>query len=1051
MRAYARHALPGALLIVCVLVFSAFAVTSPVRAQDEHDAEDLILAVSYPPYTLSNGVLALQQNGQNYLPLIELAEMLEFYVESELERGLVHGYFIEEKNSFFIDAERGEYGAKSEKKSLPSDAVIRDPFGSGYVELFVRDDILNEIWPVKLTVNLGGLVLLLETEEKLPFELKLEREEKREIALSRLSYAQKDKKNLPFVPNPYKALGKPAIDVETENKWQDKDKIFTSRLNVAGVQDLAWATAEYAAGLSYEDGHYQRPKSVRLTLSREAYGDETLGLGIKRAEGGDTRVDQRDLVTNSSSGRGISVSSYPLQSENEFDRITIEGNGLPGWEIELYRNDQLLEFGVVDEKGEYRFESVPLLLGNNQIRLVLYGPQGQVQERIENYQISGGMSKPGETDYTVGFVDNGREFVRLEKPDSNSKVEGIAGNAYVAHGITRSLTAFGSISKLPTDQGEKKYATAGVMASIGKDLAQAEIYKEVSGGHALDLRYATQIMGVRLNMQSAFFRNFESPDAGVRNSAKTFEGELRANTNIPLPFKKSMGLQVNVKQTENKNSLPFTKLDTSQSISFGGLRFTHQTDSSFNDYVHTNSTGKISATVRMKQWQFRSQLDYNIYPDYELSSANADVRYTDKDGFSAAVNAQHSFLTSDYGGGLQFGYDFGKVLSSFDVRWARDQGFEFTLRASSSLGPYGKDGRYIIDSRKLSRATPVQGRVFLDRDGDKKFSEGDEPIQDAGIAIAQHGTGEQTDADGIVTVFNGGTKDIVNIEANRSYLTDPYHVPATEGYSTVPRMGSMPIFDFPIVETGAVDGTVTRENGSPIPGMTLQLINEAGEILQTTESAYDGFYTFEFVPQGTYTVRADPSYEVNVPPETVTVTSDDLFTSGIDLQLLEQAEEVEAAVDVEEGDEPSTAAAAETESGEVAHTHHERSNGTLQPAPLPTEGDLSAFVKRVRIGEHPDKIRLVLDLSGPIVYRSASADGGKTVVIELPGVAWDAIRSWRGNTTPMIESFETQGLPEGGTRLVIHGRGNIALGLNGVLPPQNGQGHRLFIDLQAGK
>ena len=154
---------------------------------------------------------------------------------------------------------------------------------------------------------------------------------------------------------------------------------------------------------------------------------------------------------------------------------------------------------------------------------------------------------------------------------------------------------------------------------------------------------------------------------------------------------------------------------------------------------------------------------------------------------------------------------------------------------------------------------------------------------------------------------------------------------------------------------------------------------------------------------------------------------------------------------MEEGDEPESTDEAESGSGRVAHTYHERSNGTLQPAPLSTEGDLSALVKRVRIGEHPDKVRLVLDLSDPIVYSMGFADGGRTLNIDLPDVAWDALRNWRGTHTPVIERFEAQALAGGGTRLVIYGRAPMASGLNGILNPADGQGYRLFIDLHANK
>lgn len=1034
-----------------VFVFVLVSLCAPVAAQeDDAGAQDLILAVVYTPYTLSPGLLGAEKNGQYYLPVLELADIFDFYIESELERGYIHGYIRDEKNSYSIDLEKKQYEVRGEIKPLPDDAVLADPFGEGLVDLFVIPEIINELWPVELSVNLSGLALEVVTEEKLPFELRLERKEQRAIVEGR-KQSLSVVKDLPFVPNPYKWLGLPAADFETEISWDNESDKAAARTTISGVQDLAKMSLDYTATGTYQDGVLQKPDSVRTRFSREAFGEDSLPGRFRKIEFGDVRLNQRNLIGNGEGGRGVFATTYAQKVESEFDLITVEGIGLPGWEVEVYRNEQLVDFGFVDETGEYRFENVPLNIGNNQIRIVLYGPQGQIQEKIENYNIGSNMVEPGKTEYTAGFVDVDRPFFPVELRDSTGP-RGFAKNAFVAHGLSENLTLFGSAADLPTTDGDKKYVTAGAATSILGGLAQAELYGEVGGGKAIDVRYLTELKGIRLNLQSAFFNEFNSPDAGFDDTTKTYEGEFRASTTLKT-FLGAIGLQLNTKHLEKKGSLPQTNVDFVQTLNKGSLRLTHQTDTVLSDFDHSTSSGKINATVRVNRWQFRSQLDYSIYPDDRLNSIQGDVRYRGEDGFSAAVSAQQDFVTSNFGTGFQIGYDFKRFLGSLDLNWEKEGGLALVARASSSLGPYGKDGKYTVLSNKLSKATPVQGRVFMDRDGDGVFSEGDEPVEDARISINGGRAKEEPDEEGIISVTSAAASDIVDIEVDKSFLSDPYYRPGIAGYSTVLRPGSMPQFDFPIIETGSIDGTVMREDGNPISGMRLELVNEKDEVVMDVETAYDGFYTFEFVPPGTYTVRADPSYGVHVPPETVTVTSDDLFAYGIDLQLLEQAEEVEADGDsgaLTEGESASSESEEATESGEVAHTYHESSNGTEQPAPLPPEGGLSAFVKRVRIGEHPDRVRLVMDLSGSIAYHVNEAQGGSVITIDLPNVAWNALTHWRAHNTPILQSFEVQALEGGkGTRLVLKAHDKMKLGLNGVLPPQDEAGHRLYIDLQA--
>lgn len=1010
--------------------------------------EELILAVSYGPYTLSTGFLAFQREGRYYLPLIELAEMFEFVVEPELDRGIVSGYFRDESRTFSIDTEKGEYEAAGERKPLAPDDYVRDPFGDGYADLFVDIDILNEIWPVDMTVNLSALVMEVATEEKLPFELRLEREEKRAVTEARRRLTPADKK-LPFKPNPYRVIGPPVADIETQYSWEDKEDEISGRTTITGTQDFLGTSADYTTSINYDpDKGFQRPESLRLRLTRQSYGDETLPLGLRQVEAGDVRLQHRDLITSSNGGRGVVATSYPARTDNEFDRITVEGTGIPGWEVEVYRNDELIEFGTVDSDGEYRFEDFPLNIGNNQIRVVLYGPQGQVQERIENRRISGGMVKPGQTRYTAGLVDVDRDFVLIEKEERD--LIGVGTNAFVARGINDNLTIFGSLTRLPTTDGDKKYATVGAMGPLLGGMAQAEFYKQANGGHATDIRFLTDIKGVRLSLQNALFNDLESPEAGFDNNVRTWESEGRASKTVRT-FLGNLGLQLGVRHQESKNALPLTDVTFQTSLNARGLRLNHETSSSYIDYNHQRSSGTLSATVRMQRWEFQSQFNYEMYPEYKSGVWQGDVRYRgsgDDDGFSAAVTAQHNFVNSIYGGGVQLGYDFGKLLSSVDLNWKREEGLSLMLRASTSLGPFGPNGRYVADSEKLSRTAPVAGRVFLDTDGDGVYTpDVDQPLPGARLRVNGGNTREESGDDGRVTVKATGAQDVVNIEVDKTSLEDPYYQPGIEGYSTAPRPGSLPVFDFPVIETGSIDGTAMREDGDPIPGLRIELVNAEGAVVMSTESAYDGFYTFEFVPPGTYTVRADPSYEVNVPPETVSVSSEDLFPAGIDLLLLEQAAEEQAAPVTTVETQPVAVAAAG--SGEVAHTHHESSKGTLKPAPLTTEGELSAFVQRVRIGEHPGKVRLVMDLSGPATYR-LNEPAGSVVTIDLPAAGWEAIRSWRAISTPVLQGFTVEALPDGaGTRLILTGDGPIRVGLHGILKPsEGGQGHRLYIDLE---
>ncbi len=1046
----------GAIVIIALTLVSAVWVSpSYAQFQENYDDEELILVATKDQYILSDGVIAIQRAGKYYLPIIQLAEMASFVVDTDLDRGVIDGWYLSEDNKFSINTETGEIINKGVRQNLSEDEYILDNSGNGFGDLYLLQEKLNSIWPVQFTVDIYALALRIETEEKLPFELQLERDERRELSEAKKRYAPTKRDDLPFVENNYRFFGLPAYDLDWQSKWENKEKDFTSNVNVNGTQDLLWAQADYNAKVNYtKEGKIEKPRNIRLSFLRQFFKDDA-PLGVREIEAGDTRAPMAKLVKSSVNGRGVSLSSKPVTKDRSFDEITIEGTARPGWEIELYRNNQLIEFGTVDDQGEYRFENVELTVGNNQFRIVLYGPQGQIEERTESHVISGGMLTPGDTQFSLAAVDADRPFILLDDSQNGTTAEGIAQSGKVSFGLTNWLTMFGTANSLPLQQSgnndrDGKYLTVGAMFTGLGGTGQAEVYREVGGGNALDLQFATKLLGVNLNFESSFFRDFESDVVGFGEGAKTYDGGVRASHNFKLPFG-SLGLNLGVDHQKRKNGINQTQFTSRQSFSRANINLSHSTTTNLTDHKLVNSTASLTATVRMQQWQVRSGLNYTMKPRAEITSANAELRYRGDDSFSAAVSVQRNFLTSIISTGAQVSYDFGEFLGSVDADWQKEQGFVFTLRASTSLGPFGDSGKYDFSSKKLSGITPVKGKIFLDKNDDGIFNEGDEPVEDAKLLIDGRGTRDYTDENGVVVVRNGGS-GVRNVEVDKSSLVDPYFRPTVDGYSTVLRQGGMPYMEFPVIETGSIDGTVLDDNsGDPVEGMRLELVDAAGEVVANAETAYDGFYTFEFIKPGDYTVRADPTYQVNVPPMSVSVASDDLFAYGIDLALMEQAKEALAAeedAEISQEMDASSDEAVSGASGGVAHTHH--SKGTGQPAPKPTDGAFAAFVKRVRIGEHSDKARFVMDLSGPLNYTLSCKENCSEIKVDLPNVAWSAITHWHADETPIIKSFDVEALAGGGTRITIKARNTMSVGLNGVLAPQEKaeRGHRLYLDLQ---
>lgn len=105
-------------------------------------------------------------------------------------------------------------------------------------------------------------------------------------------------------------------------------------------------------------------------------------------------------------------------------------------------------------------------------------------------------------------------------------------------------------------------------------------------------------------------------------------------------------------------------------------------------------------------------------------------------------------------------------------------------------------------------------------------------------------------------------------------------------------------------------------------------------------------------------------------------------------------------------------------------------------------------VRKIRVGRHRTKTRIVLDLSGPVDFDYRISDYGRTVVVLLPEVAWKAreyVKFGAKSTIYRISFFPNA--EGGGGVLSILARKRVGLGAVELVPPEAGYGHRVVLDI----
>lgn len=107
----------------------------------------------------------------------------------------------------------------------------------------------------------------------------------------------------------------------------------------------------------------------------------------------------------------------------------------------------------------------------------------------------------------------------------------------------------------------------------------------------------------------------------------------------------------------------------------------------------------------------------------------------------------------------------------------------------------------------------------------------------------------------------------------------------------------------------------------------------------------------------------------------------------------------------------------------------------------------AANVENVRLGQHSDRTRVVLDLSEPVEFKLFTLADPYRVVVDLPEMTWLADSSSFKVRAGVVSGLRFGLFRPGNSRLVLDANGPVEVLKAFLLPPGNGRGNRFVIDL----
>ncbi|MGN8139437.1 N-acetylmuramoyl-L-alanine amidase [Pseudomonas sp. 22105] len=105
-------------------------------------------------------------------------------------------------------------------------------------------------------------------------------------------------------------------------------------------------------------------------------------------------------------------------------------------------------------------------------------------------------------------------------------------------------------------------------------------------------------------------------------------------------------------------------------------------------------------------------------------------------------------------------------------------------------------------------------------------------------------------------------------------------------------------------------------------------------------------------------------------------------------------------------------------------------------------------IRNARLWRSDDKLRLVFDLSGPVNYKTFTLSTPERLIIDMSGASLSGDFSQLSLSGTPIRSIRSGHFGQGNTRIVLDISSPVQLN-SFLLAPQDGQGHRLVLDLMS--
>lgn len=731
----------------------------------------------------------------------------------------ISGFFINLENSYIIDKILHTITFQDKVHQLTPENLMRTETG-----LYLDSKYFGEIFGLECVFNIRNLTVKMNTELELPIMKEIRIESVRQ----NIQKLNDGKKADTIIDQSYPGFSLGTFDWSI-NSIQQFNSLSTNWINLALGSMIAGGETNISVNYNSNQvlTNQQFNYNWRYVNNNLPYFKQIL---VGKVNPFATSTLYNALI-------GIQITNIPTTYRRSFGTYTLSDYTKPGWTVELYVNNVLLDFKKADASGFFSFE-VPLVYGNTEVNLRFYGPWGEEEQQDYKINIPFSFAPKNKMEYRItgGVVENDSltPYTRVE----------------INYGLSQHISIGGGFEYLSS------ITSGSVMPFINTTIS-------LTGGFLLAANYTHGVQlkamlsyqfkaGLKLDLEYIKYRNKQQ--AILHNYLEQRKIVFFWPIRIPKIslFSRFSFNQYILSSTQYINTewvFSGSAFGVSANITTFAI-FSKNT----NPFVYSN----LSMAFRVfKNAYLRPNIQYN-FNNAKFISTKLELEKRIKQSNYLSLLYEKNFINKDQNIQIGIRFNFPYAQTGFYAGLGNKKPV-FSELARGGLLYESKTKKIVALDRPITGRGTLIFLPFLDINNNGKYDIDEPKIE--GLEITNSvGLIKRSEKDTTLIVTQLNPYSTHHFELNFNRLDNIAWQLKYKSMNITANPNQSRLIEIPVSIVGEVSGMVLTKFGETIRGqerIIINFYNNSNKLVASTMSEYDGYFIYLGLEPGAYTVKID--------------------------------------------------------------------------------------------------------------------------------------------------------------------------------------------------